>query len=1084
MKFENHIISASAGTGKTYRLSLEYISLILKYYGDHPEFSLDSVLVITFTRKATAEIRDRINTHMKSLVQKTDEGLLISIRKHVPSKTLALSPKEEGKLLSALAEIQADQRKLQVMTIDSYVGSIFRNIVRPLRSIDSYSLDPGAAKKRMPLLMNHLMHPDFRDRVDKLLSRSVKRSLDDYTKFFSSLINERWIYYQTTSCTNYDPNQNLRPQYDFEQEFLSLAQAIGEICQSKGKSAYSDYFKKGFVDLFAQQTEDPKQLLDMTLQLLSRSAEAMALLDVLNKDLIFNKNKIPKTEHDALAAQQDIVLKALGERLFRDYFLPEQAEILEIWKIILEEYDRLIYRYKNMSYQDITWFTFEALFSPDPPIFNLEDAIDATEFYAFLSHRSRFVLIDEFQDTSLLQFKILLPIMEEVSSGVGSKEIGGVVVVGDEKQSIFGWRGGERDLLLNLQSIIPSLGEIPLDHLVESWRVGEDMMDFINSIFSDSALHSYLENNGMDWPYPLGRSALGELSCSLEYKCTGYNAQKGQKKNIYRDFVEGMILPAIEADESIAILCRTNNQLQELQLILEEHSKNPVYQPNAPITEHRLVAPLINWLRFVCYGDWMDWLAFLRSDYILLPATDLKQLVDYIGSYESGIKADDNLAAFDYPESETLMEFYRLAREQATMSPYEALLMILDACPILPEDTPQRDYLNLQSFLSIAREWELCAAEAELSIADFLAYMEENLSSEGFTQVSVESSTGIQLLSIHKSKGLQFERVFVLYDVSSSSRRPDTLFSALRYTDKTFKEIAQYAFSYHYEKILPYSPLAELYQQSQTSDLLEELNTLYVAFTRAEKSLHIYFAYNSSKSWDEYYAEKQSSGKVSLPMLIADSCDRYFAEIPPGESGSRMIRSSYPAKKSDHGPEESDDRPNPALKIAGSKSWDWASYLEQDIPQGISYKDLYLEKRQALWGDIAHFYLSFILRDTPDEHSRARIQSINRYGSLVPMRKLESLFFTLKAALVQHSYLFSEEYDKIFCEIDVANYRVDRLMLNTDAREALIVDYKTGSIHEKDQLQLYEEALKKLPILMDYSFERRFVMLDLDSFPS
>ena len=58
------IICASAGTGKTYRLSVEYLSLILKYYGKN-EFSLDNILVLTFTRKATAEIRDRIIKHLE-----------------------------------------------------------------------------------------------------------------------------------------------------------------------------------------------------------------------------------------------------------------------------------------------------------------------------------------------------------------------------------------------------------------------------------------------------------------------------------------------------------------------------------------------------------------------------------------------------------------------------------------------------------------------------------------------------------------------------------------------------------------------------------------------------------------------------------------------------------------------------------------------------------------------------------------------------------------------------------------------------------------------------------------------------------
>ena len=95
-----------------------------------------------------------------------------------------------------------------------------------------------------------------------------------------------------------------------------------------------------------------------------------------------------------------------------------------------------------MTYDDISWFTFQALFSGTSPAFPMKEANVANEFYHFLTHRSRFILIDEFQDTSLMQFQILKPIIEEVCSGAGSKEFGGLIVVGDEKQSIFGWRGG------------------------------------------------------------------------------------------------------------------------------------------------------------------------------------------------------------------------------------------------------------------------------------------------------------------------------------------------------------------------------------------------------------------------------------------------------------------------------------------------------------------------------------------------------------------------------------------------------------------------------------------------------------------
>ncbi len=100
------IICASAGTGKTYRLSVEYLSLILKYYGKN-EFSLDNILVLTFTRKATAEIRERIIKHLELLLsepeteekQKEQKELLLNLRKLNKLKELPLSEQEKNLLL-------------------------------------------------------------------------------------------------------------------------------------------------------------------------------------------------------------------------------------------------------------------------------------------------------------------------------------------------------------------------------------------------------------------------------------------------------------------------------------------------------------------------------------------------------------------------------------------------------------------------------------------------------------------------------------------------------------------------------------------------------------------------------------------------------------------------------------------------------------------------------------------------------------------------------------------------------------------------------------------------------------------------
>jgi len=126
-----------------------------------------------------------------------------------------------------------------------------------------------------------------------------------------------------------------------------------------------------------------------------------------------------------------------------------------------------------------------------------------------------------------------------------------------------------------------------------------------------------------------------------------------------------------------------------------------------------------------------------------------------------------------------------------------------------------------------------------------------------------------------------------------------------------------------------------------------------------------------------------------------------------------------------------------------------------------------------------HYYLSFIKHDRDDEHGFARLQCLNRYGSLLPQKVLEAIFARTREELREHSYLFAMEYDKIFTEFSVFNYRIDRLMLNTSTREAWVIDFKTGAIHEQEQVDTYVAALQKLPAFSGYSFRSSYVKLEI-----
>lgn len=1111
------IICASAGTGKTYRLSLEYIALLLQYYGK-PEFSIDNILALTFTRKATAEIRDRINAHLSMLLETEPSdkrsGLLQDLRRLLPGSEAELTIQERNLLLSARREISCDHSRLQVMTIDAYIGNIFRNIVRPLRNIESFDIDTQAIAKRMPFLMNHLMQPAFRARLNKLLSRKVSRSLDAYAKLFASLIEGRWLYYMITHRLlpngsnpghglrvrdiglQQDNNGNLTAFIDAMHRLLSH---VHDIWQGQQKYDLQGYLTKDFRQVVESGGFSVAALMQ-TLKTISASpVDAEKLLIVLIGKNIWSGSLIRKStypEQTALmeSAQQE-ALRHLADYLMQCLYLPEQNEIIELWKIILDEYDRLIYRYKNMTYDDISWFSFEALFSEEPPFFDPQSEVSASEFYQFLSHRTRFLLIDEFQDTSLIQFNILKPIIGEITAGEGSKPFGGLIVVGDEKQSIFGWRGGQRDLLLNLQSIFPSMQEVQTERLDQCWRCGFTLMQFINSLFREPQIHSYLANKQMNWEYNIIRSAnaAAEPETCVEFCLRNHSRAKGgqlRSEDIYADFVASMVVPALQEDPtgSIAILCRKGKELSQIQQALDDCGIKSLYQPDRSICEHPLVNPLLDWLRFVAWGDWSNFLGFLRSDYLRINTPLLKQVLDTIAQNEAHIRKNGSWQAVDFSAIPIIESLYAMVQTNSHQSPSQICHHIVDTC-LVNQDKSERDYLNLHKFLGIVTDWELNGSVDGNSIPDFLAYVAENAASEDFKQASVSVTDSLQLLTIHKSKGLQFKRVFVFYNLSGGHSSDTTRLAwALEYADKDFHQISDFGISYHYQKVLKASSFRHLWEAEQNRELLEEMNNLYVAFTRAESKLHLYFTYQNKDGWAEFLASRKEE---TLPALLCDSCLNYYVTkgIQADNRGIYRLESDF---------KRQDTAPIPGFPVAlqhpemdyssllqhlpSSPEPDWSSIKPVDKQSISNWKRVWLDERLNLLGDLAHYYLSFIIRNLASEHDYAVKRCLLRFGSLLPRESILDIVELCHKTCKQNPKLFEEHWDKVFTELEINGdpglLRIDRLMLNTASKLALIVDYKTGQIHDNMQLEDYRAALLKIPSLSAFRIVTIFLRLD------
>lgn len=1122
------IIKASAGTGKTYRLAVEYVKLVLQY---GTNINLDSILVLTFTRKATAEIRERIVEHLEllnSTKDKEKEAKLALIKAIFgdDNKT-ELNDIEKKNLQEALQKIKTDHQQLQVMTIDSYINNIFRNLVNPQKNYGDFEIDDDIVEKTLPLLYQYLLssNPELYQKVENLLKARVTSSIDRYNLFFQSLIQNRlMLHLINVSQNHFDPDSLMylcehneiceeKAKESIEKAKKELINYILDIMIIAAGKNFSNIFIVDFQRLFKEvpttfdelitKIEEMLNPTDDAIQQQIRDEQSYKLLKVCIKKLKDNKN---------IYNAKTLTSKSLGNKTIEwndylnevtehlsDYFLfkkfiPEQRYILSIWKEVLEEYDKLLYSNKRLTYNDVSWLTLNTLLKGDEESIDWDNSEIDNEFYFFLTHRTRYLFIDEFQDTSLLQFFILKPIMLELSSGEGSEEYGKVVVVGDEKQSIFSWRGGERDLLLNLKDILPTIDTSSAveETLEESYRSSKAMMDFINYVFSDEALIQNLKKKNLDWEYNECKAAKPQCyPTNIELFLQRYSSKNENFKldKVQREFIQNFIKPAWEQnkdnkDYTMAILCRTNPQLETFQLLLEEAGIESIYQPSSLITEHNYVYPLISLLKFINYKDWLEFLTVLRSNYIMLKAEPLKRVITIISQSLKDFTEPD---FSEFPVVQTLYEFHSKDRDKISDICQDFLDLFL-----YNKKLSERDYININAFMAILQDYELNNTDKAKSIPAFLDFLDDNKAQDFMKQVPLTGDIPLQLLTIHKAKGLEFDQVFVFYDLSAS-HNPESYNLSLypKYKDKTFEKLSDIGITCHYDDILKYSSKKELVELDSKKEMLEEMNTLYVAFTRAKTSLTLCMAYEHKDGFDHLLNNKQDSDKY-LPILLTKIVRDFFT--------SKKIEPIGPDKNIYKFPVGAETTPTPKEEKELSKERLCALNLTNILPpkqaypfketvdtsknKYLNWKSMWLENRSNLYGNLAHYYLSFLKYNLPEEHNYALKQCILKYGTLLTHSEIEEKINSLKNNL-PISELFPPDYDKVFTEFTLFSegnqYRIDRLLIDTKQKRALILDYKTGVTKEQEQLEHYKNALSKLPAIKDgnFSIDTKFISLTL-----
>jgi len=1115
------LIKASAGTGKTYRLSMEYLNIILKHQYD-PEFSFKNILVITFTRKATAEIRDAVFERLEEILthQKIDK---IQYLENLAGIKLTDSHFDYLKKIHYQMLIAKDQ--IKISTIDSFISTVFKTMIAPLMNISSYQTQETNPEVIYEKVFEKLMSNHQDQMIVSYLKRLGIRNKKEMIAYLDKMIQYRWLFsFLKNANVGFPDDDELEQAYaeiktNLISELQPYLEAFCDVMDSKhpGKMA-NDYLKGDMVRLL--NLNAPIQPLYFA-KLLSHELENGEILNhherfkSLLKAIVFwhggkLKGKACIRLEEAKQVIEDDIKPILAQIFKVKFLIPEQKEIFHFWQIMLDYYDEIKLQEKVFTFDDLLWLSYKNIYNQSNQFIDPNTVMVNNDFYEALCMNIQYMLIDEFQDTSVMQFKIFQPILEELMSGAGKFSETGIIIVGDEKQSIYEWRGGERNLLLQMKKHL-RLNDKEVEDLNVCFRSYPDIIQLINELFHPDLYQYLFTDDNLCWEYdasirssaPEKPSAVMKLYYTYSSLTRSNNISFDEsddsdeeeesdddrdlphtKMNSYKEFVEKMIIPNLDMEhlKEFVVIARTNADLIQIENELNQHNIPTVRQSASSLFEHDAVKCVLALLRFIAYDDWKSLLIFLRSDLILADAEEIASIADQVHLfYTDQICAEDLMKMMmekDYfVEIQKIKDFWQnLLRINAPARLNDLLNLIIEEFQVTRLFDSENELKNIWRFMELAKQFDMSPAPYTWTLDGFLIFCSDLIKEKSEKQAGVRIDNALELLTIHKSKGLTYHSAFVYLNVGKRKNEGSGLYF--------------YQFDQNEVGKLKYSMISNQYRSTllklddELNNLImqkvyiEELNNTYVALTRAVQNLGIFIAATYSK--DKNMTTSDSPLSILTCRLFLDSeggmtnqsepGKKYFidyVEKQPQTSASFTFKGAELLRK----------------RVAFTKENRLSNEQETAIKECLQEKSLrFLNDRSALNGSIVHDYLSFIYRDSAEERDYAKKRCLQNYANLLSFTEIQNLIDQCNQFLDSNNACYSGRWDHIYNEYTIYKgdkaYRIDRMMMSEKEKLIMIIDYKTG--HFKDeQILNYKEIVSQLPDVKSKGYTIQTVFLQV-----
>lgn len=1055
------ILKASAGTGKTYRLSIEYIVALLK--GE----SYKDILVMTFTKKATSEIIERVVKFLKLLSsdfsdedeKKDKESLIKSILQLYPEVKFDVE-----KIKKINEEVNSQLDDLKIYTIDSFIGKIFRGVIAPHLGIENYTIIDQDEEEKINFEILEIIFKDKKkfNIFKEFLDSNFEKNVDNYAAAFKSILAERWKYLvlkeSALSLEKINVKKSEIQKHEIIEEILFITEEIKNL--KNPTLDLEEYLSKNFKNYLKLSLEEKKIFIDDN-------------ADIILSNNIWNGNRIRKNMKDIVEQREELESLLNGLRgvisvdIYINEIIPYEKSVLEFIDELYNIYDELKVKEGKLSFQDVTMYTFKHY--KDEKL-NLFKEGEITEYFKqIFDSKITTLFIDEFQDTSVLQWKIL--------KGVATKTKN-VFCVGDEKQSLYGWRGGEKELFEKL-SIILNAEEENLD---TSYRSDKGVIEFTNKVFQNcSKLYGEnIENIGLKWDF-LPVKASKEESGYIEI--IDGEVLLAEMGNFYEIVAETLLNKFQGNYKEIAIIARTGKDLSEIATVLSDNKISYILKSKSNIFIHRVNDAIFKLLKYLAYNSFFSLLEFLRSDLIMIDSELLKDVLKnekdillYLnGENEAFIMEDDRInqmlstikkIKIKYNESDGKIESF--------------IIDIFSAFEVLKKYNGNTDIKNYYRFLEITKDYD--------SLGDLIFKADINPNNPEFAQVSMEESNSVTLSTIHGSKGLEYDTVIYIHNPSSNGNNNGELNFYLE-LDSNFEYAKNFIIcnSKHRKIISNFKErtgkddfeyiIREEYKKNQ-----EELNNWYVAMTRAKKNLFIFL--KNDKTVDSNGKETDLKNNNILHHALKN-----IENISGILDRTKVNRVENESENDEEGIELN----NRVLELNFSPlqlSEEILTENREKIKNEFSEFSISTEESKTI-GTIIHYYLENLNSLTSEDIESAKMKTLSQYGGVLGYSKLKEILEgeSLKQTLENNKNIFSKEWDIVYNEYEVMTKnnelrRIDKILIkkHTESEKGIIkiIDYKTG---EKDEEQLTEyrevigDNLKSEGVFDKYNIESSFIMI-------